>query len=265
MGLGVVPAPRWSWVGACATGSAHLRRGAGCDDAGACLELDTDGDATLVAVVSDGAGSAPLAALGSRIVTRSFCGSARTFVRQGGRAGDVDDALAEDWLDEMRDRIGRAGGREGKTPSALAATLVGCIVQARAAVVVHVGDGACALRLAGGSDWVVPSWPAQGEYASTTHFVTDDPGPRCTVTRLDGEVEEVAVFTDGIERLALDFGGRRAFAPFFESMFPCLRGAPAGRQRRVSADLRAFLASPAVLDRTDDDKTLLMARLPRGG
>jgi hypothetical protein len=44
--------------------------------------------------------------------------------------------------------------------------------------VIHVGDGACAVRLNNARSWLVPSWPAQGEYASTTYFVTDDPKPR---------------------------------------------------------------------------------------
>ena len=38
----------------------------------------------------------------------------------------------------------------------------------------------------------MPSWPAQGEYASTTYFVTDDPDPRTIISHVEGEVAEVA-------------------------------------------------------------------------
>jgi hypothetical protein len=134
------------------------------------------------------------------------------------------------------------------------------VVAKELAVVIHVGDGACALRIAGESRWLVPSWPAQGEYASTTYFVTDDPQPRVGVVRTEGRVEEVAVFTDGMERLALDFAGRCAFDRFFESLFTAIRRAPPGRQRGLSAHLRDFLDSERVTERTDDDKTLVMAR-----
>lgn len=251
---------RWSWVGACSTGTSHLRAGTGCDDAGACLEISTPRGPALVSVVSDGAGSARLSSLGSRIVTRIFCTCAVGFLKRGGGATDITEDIASEWLDDVRDRLIEIARRHGETPKAFAATLVGCVVQPDAAAVIHIGDGACVIRLAGQRNWEVPSWPAQGEYAATTFFVTDDPQPRTVVSHLIGEVEEVAVFSDGLERLALDFHAMTAYEPFFESMFPALRGAQPGRQRRLSIDLRTFLASPAVTDRTDDDKTLVMAR-----
>jgi hypothetical protein len=251
---------RWSWVGACSTGTSHVKAGAGCDDAGACLEVASPNGPTLIAAVADGAGSAPLAGLGARIAVRSVCRSALAFVGLGGRPDEIDDALAADWLDGLRDRLDQAALRRSQARRALAATLIVCVVQRESAVVVHVGDGACALRLDGEAAWRVPSWPAQGEYAATTYFVTDDPEPRTVVSHVAGTVAELALFSDGLERLALDFGTSAAFAPFFESMFPPLRKAAPGRQRPLSAELRAFLDGPAVTGRTDDDKTLVMAR-----
>ena len=253
-------APEWSWVGACATGTSHAREELPCDDAGACLEVATPNGPALVAVASDGAGSAALSRFGSAMVTRSFCQSAAAYLRDGRRATDIDEAVAGDWLDAIRDRIAGRAGLVGEIPRSFAATLVGVIVSRDLAVVVHVGDGACALRVSGEAGWRVPSWPAQGEYASTTYFVTDDPQPRVGISRVEGRVEEVAVFTDGLERLALDFIGRCAFDRFFESLFPALRHAPPGRQRALPAQLRDFLDSERVIERTDDDKTLVMAR-----
>lgn len=252
--------PEWSWVGARATGTSHAREEKECDDAGACREVWTPSGPALVAVASDGAGSAPLSRFGSAIVARSFCRSASAYLRAGSRVDDIDEAVARDWLDEMRDRIARRAQLGGQPARAFASTMVGVVVGLDAAVVVHVGDGACALRLAGETVWRVPSWPAQGEYAATTYFVTDDPEPRLSVASVRGCVEEVAVFTDGMERLALDFAAGAAFDRFFESVFPALRREPPGRRRRLSRDLHDFLDSAPVTDRTDDDKTLLMAR-----
>lgn len=256
---------QWSWIGACAIGTSHAREEAPCDDAGACIEVRTPTGSALVAVVSDGAGSAKLSRYGSAIIARGFCQAVATFLRAGGSVSAVDEARARDWLDEIRDRINGRANVLGDMPRSFAATMVGAIIADDAAVVIHVGDGACACRIEGETEWRVPSWPAQGEYAATTYFVTDDPEPRVNVVALDGRIEEVAVFTDGMERLALDFGARVAFGRFFESMFPALRRTSEGRQRRLSMDLRNFLDSPQVTDRTEDDKTLVLARrIPRG-
>ena len=250
----------WGWIGACSTGTSHLQAGVGCDDSAACLEVQTPVGSALVAVASDGAGSAALSHCGSRIVTQTFCRSVSAFLKNGGRAAMLHEQTAYDWLDEIRDRISLAARKSAAKPRDFAATLIGCVVEDNIASVIHVGDGACAIRRAQTTEWHVPSWPAQGEYASTTYFVTDDPQPRVSLSSVDGEIEEIAVFTDGIERLALDFSASTAFRPFFESIFPALRREGVGRHRRLSCYLRTFLDSSRMAERTDDDKTLIMAR-----
>jgi hypothetical protein len=251
---------RWSWAGASSTGTSHLKAGTGCDDAGACLELPLRNGPILIAVVSDGAGSARHSSIGARIVASSICRSALAFAGRGGRTSEIDGEIADAWLDDIRDRIEQAAQRRSAPRRWFAATLVACLIQEDCAAVIHVGDGACAVRMNDARSWLVPSWPAQGEYASTTYFVTDDPKPRTILTHLDGSVAEIAIFSDGLERLALDFGAATAFAPFFESIFSPLRVSLPGRQRQLSVDLRAFLDGPSVTGRTDDDKTFIMAR-----
>jgi len=111
------------------------------------------------------------------------------------------------------------------------------------------------------SQWEAPSWPAHGEYASTTYFVTDDPQAQLRFTRVVGNYEEIAVFSDGIERLALDFTHEVPFDRFFNPMFASVpNGGSAGRNRVISRGLRNYLDSKTITDRTDDDKTLIMAR-----
>jgi hypothetical protein len=248
-------------MGASAIGTSHLRAAGICEDSAACMELATPAGATFVAVASDGAGSAQYPQIGSRIVTRGFCRAVRTFVNHGGRAQEIDSETVEAWLDDIRDRIGQAALNRSAGLRDFAATLVGCIVQGEGSAVVHIGDGACVVRIHGEDEWKVVSWPAQGEYASTTYFVTDDPAPRIGLTYVSGEVVELAVFTDGLERLALEFSTQTAFAPFFERMLLPLKTSPAGRQRQLSTSLARYLDSAPVTDRTDDDKTLIMARL----
>jgi hypothetical protein len=127
-------------------------------------------------------------------------------------------------------------------------------------VFIHIGDGACVYRTRGDPAWKIPSWPAQGEYASTTFFVTDEPQPSVQFSSLPEPIDDIAVFSDGIERLTLEFSTKTAHGPFFENMFSRLHSTSPGRDRRLSKALGTFLDSPAVCDRTDDDKTLILAK-----
>ena len=107
-------------------------------------------------------------------------------------------------------------------------------------VFIHVGDGAFVCRAEGAAEWIVPTWPAQGEYAATTFFVTDEPEARLQFVNLDQSTEELAVFSDGIERLALEFSSKTAFSPFFEKMFAPLNGTALEEIERSHESCGAF-------------------------
>ena len=75
-------------------------------------------------------------------------------------------------------------------------------------------------------------------------------------------IEEIAIFTDGLENLVLQKAGKAVHAPFFDSMFPA--GAALDRRRASMPELvagarRCTCRAPPVNDRTDDDKTLILA------
>jgi hypothetical protein len=253
----------WCWAGACSIGSSHLRAGLGCDDRAACLEFLDGGREVLVAVVSDGAGSAQHASSGSRTVVRKFVDAAFNFLRAGSSLSEIDEEVGHVWLDGIRDRISSIADRVSAKPRDFAATLVGAIASADHVVICHVGDGACAIRSYDDQEWRVPSWPAHGEYASSTYFVTDDPQPTLRVSHIHGAISDIAIFSDGLERLALDFSQRLAFKPFFDSMLKPLSGVAPGRNRSLSTGLRRFLDSSIITDRTDDDKSLILAKRMR--
>jgi hypothetical protein len=252
--------PQWSWIGACSTGSSHIRAGTTCQDSASCVELAIRDDHALLAIVPDGAGSAEYSAIGSRLVVGCFARCVIAHLQANQAAELITKELVLDWLDNVRDHISRSAELRAISPRDMAATLVGAIVFSNHAIVCHVGDGACVLRNKEESEWQVASWPAHGEYASSTYFVTDEPEPTLQFNLLLGEFNEVAIFSDGIERLALDFGNGNAFAPFFEHMFAPLTSLGPGRDRRLSLSLRKYLDSPRVVERTDDDKSLILAR-----
>jgi hypothetical protein len=251
---------RWTWAGAVARGTSHLRAGTGCDDSGACVEVLGPHDTALIMVASDGAGSAKHSAIGSRIASRAFVESAAKYVKSGRSIRDISGDIVKEWLDGVRDRIAAAAVTREAMPREFAATLVASLVGMSHAAFVHVGDGASVFQGVDDGAWTVASWPAQGQYAATTYFVTDDPEPNCRIVIVDQEVNVAAVFTDGIERLVLDFSTRSAFSPFFDKMFKPLSRTLAGRDRVLSEHLAEFLNGPAVCEKTDDDKTLILAK-----
>jgi hypothetical protein len=260
MGNGRMSSPSWGWIAAKATGTSHTRSGRGCDDFGGCAVVHCAEQNVLVLVVSDGAGSAEHSAMGSRLATIRFARCAFAFLKSGGNVSSLSQQTALDWLDDIRDRIAGAAEKIGASPRDFAATLVGCLVSPSHATFIHVGDGAVVFRLVDAEEWQIGSWPSHGEYASTTYFVTDDPEPRVTISHVHGAVGEVAIFSDGIERLVLEFSNQTAFAPFFNKVFSPLDGSSAGRNRLLSRHLNNLLESPSVCEKTDDDKTLFLAK-----
>jgi hypothetical protein len=215
-----------------------------------------------IAVVSDGAGSALRADIGSKITSITMLRMAQRFLSRSPRS-ELSEETTWEWLDAIRDRINAEAERVRLKPRDFAATVIAIIADSSGVTIIHVGDGAVAIRAADSERWSVPSWPYQGEYASTTSFITDDPQPRLDFVAMDFLISAFAIFSDGIERMVLDFTNHTPHAPFFERMVkPVMALSTPGRDTDLSKALQSYLSSPAVCERTDDDKTLIIgARL----
>ncbi|MEY9829956.1 hypothetical protein ABIA25_001771 [Sinorhizobium fredii] len=252
----------WRWAGARSKGTSHEKTGLPCQDYGCANEVDSSVGPAFIGVVSDGAGSASHADVGSKIASTTLLRVARDFLRHS-RRSEIREENAWEWLDAIRDRINAEAERVRLKPRDFAATIVAIIADDTGTTIIHVGDGAVAVKATDTEIWSVPSWPFQGEYASTTSFVTDDPQPRLDFVVMDNSVSALAVFSDGIERMVLDFANRTPHAPFFDRMLkPVMALSVPGRDVDLSKALQNYLSSPAVCDRTDDDKTLILgARL----
>ena len=208
------------------------------------------------AVVSDGAGSARFGGQGAAVTCRTVVNCARRHFAKTCAAPSDEDLWT--WIDESRDRINTAAAGRDTEARQFACTLVAVFAMNDSTLILHIGDGAVVLRQDG--EWTSPSWPASGEYASTTFFVTEEPMPQLRITRLGQPADAVAVFTDGIERLTLNFAEERPHAPFFDAMFqPVFRSEVAGNNRPLATSLGRYLNGAAVNERTDDDKTLVLA------
>ncbi|MBC1183766.1 protein phosphatase 2C domain-containing protein [Brevundimonas sp. WCHBH090558] len=247
----------WRWAAASTIGTSHLRTGAPRQDA---YGVRRTGNGRICAVVSDGAGSATYGGPGAWIVCREFLAQAQSWSTNS--PGLPEDQIISDWIDAIRDRISRAAERRASAPRQFAATLAAVFATDSEALVIQVGDSVVAGRADG--SWTVPLWPESGEYASTTYFVTDSPSPRLNLAREAVSFDGFALFSDGIETIALDHSEQQAHRPFLDPMIKAIDNAPgSGRLAPLSGHLASYLDSDRVNDRTDDDKTLiLLSRRP---
>jgi len=225
-------------------------------DAFSCFLAGSDASA-FCAVVCDGAGSAAFGGEGASLIVRTVSRGLREHFKRAATV-PTDDQIWS-WVDECRDLLADVASARGKTRRDFASTLVLLVVSGGDALAVHVGDGAIVVRSTEGA-WKALSWPESGEYASTTYFLTDDPAPRLRIDRHGADFDAVAVFTDGIENLALDHAALVPHEPFFRSMVgPLDQATSEGKVRSISDALAGFLSSQRVCERTDDDKTLITA------
>ncbi len=256
----------WRYVIATSIGTSHIKQGLPCQDYAKCVVTpDKDDNPVLIAVVSDGAGSAENSHIGSEIACTLFADEAAAYLSEN-TTDTIDNALALTWLQKIRDVIQQRAVSDEKRPRDYACTFLAAIISQNRAVYVQIGDGAIVVSDGEESNWGWIFWPQRGEFANTTFFLTDDNAlERVSFDATDIPPLEVALFTDGIEPLVLEYATQTAFAPFYDRMFPSVRVASIeGLNGDLSASLEKYLASPSVCDRTDDDKSLILAtrRLP---
>ena len=250
----------WKSIFDSVRGTSHEQSGTPCQDACRLVHLNYGADDVLIACASDGAGSASHSADGAELacdrfielVTDYIAGSERTLPDQQPEA----ETMVREWLTQIRlDLEAKAAELQVDTRQ-LACTFLGAIVLADRAYFLQIGDGAIVREAEEG--YMAVFWPQSGEYANTTNFVTS---PACVqhlmVQIVEEPVDELAIITDGLERLILRFAEQTVHAPFLTPLFEPLRGSDNPDQ--FFEPLRNFLNSPAVNQRTDDDKTLVLA------
>ena len=236
----------WKLVYGSVRGTSHAVSGHPCQDfcAGSLV------GSTLAAACSDGAGSAELSHLGSKAAVERFMEFAAPIESAPERAE------IEAWVDAARERVLEEAATQGAVPRQLACTLLVALVGDDWAAFAQIGDGVIVFSVDAGYE--LAFWPDNGEYANTTRFLTDeDYRKHLRIEVVARHVTELAVMTDGLQMLALDFKGVRVHERFFEPLFRTVRNNP--NEEALRASLLDFMDSKRVNERTDDDKTLLLA------
>ena len=143
----------------------------------------------------------------------------------------------------------------GESINDVATTLLVAVITDEWLSTVQIGDGAVVCRNLNGELRVL-SQLGDNEYLNETTFLTssDYLSHLYRVTVPASDINGLAMFTDGIELLAISYADNSAHGPFFQTMFEF-----AGNSLSENSELAEFLDSARVCERTDDDKTLVLA------
>ena len=246
----------WIVLGASETGTSHEATKAPCLDSHLALEVSTPTGPVLVAACSDGAGSAARSEEGSKVACAAVHQAARAaYEDPAGPPSVVTKEHVQAWFARARDEVERRASELNVPSRDLACTLLVAVVSREAAVFGQVGDGCIVVRE--GDQYTPVLWPDNGEYANTTTFVTDTRAAEALMFTSRAKVDEIALMTDGLQRLALRMADRSVQQSFFAPFFKELRATD--QPDELYAPLLQWLRSPTVNARTDDDKTLVLA------
>jgi hypothetical protein len=253
--------PDWRFASATAIGTSHVKTGTSCQDHHTCRVFRNGEDEPILAIaVSDGAGSAARGEEGSAIACATLMEQVEIFLAQDRSLKSMTDDDAHEWLDAVRESIADHAIGVVRDVRDYACTMLFALVNADVAVFLQIGDGVIVVNDQN-AQWSWVFWPDRGEFANTTFFVTDAAAAdHLRFEQRHGFIEDIALLSDGIEPLVLHYASRTVHVPFFERMFNSVRRSQAiGQDLALSQDLEAYLGSPAILQRTDDDKTLVLA------
>lgn len=253
----------WVVSGASVIGTSHNRSGFPCQDSS---NYRIAGE-VLIAAVADGAGSATMSDVGSELAAEASVRTAEQLLQ------DLHDhtphSLHETCLkrvvvgavEEARRELHVESQRREVDVRQLATTLLLAVHTRDFVAAAQIGDGAMVMSDRPGP-YTTFITPQRGEYANQTNFLTSTDAMSkldVRVERVNGSSSRLAMFTDGLQNLVLRTADDSPHAPFFNPVFNWIATQPVSDD--TDRKLAAFLESPRVTNRADDDLTLLLAAL----
>ena len=248
----------WRVVGALAPGTSHARLGLPCQD----VLAYQAGEHSLLVALSDGAGTAERSQIGAQTAVQAALDSLVAALQAPlpAEGAGWQQALWAAFTD-ARFALQSLAEIEQQPLRAYAATLILLVATADRLAVAQLGDGAVVAGESPDKLFLV-NLPQRGEYANETYFLTqEDALELVQVSVHEKAVNYLAVMSDGLTRLAMQLPAHEPYLPFFQPLFAF--ATHAAEEQQAAAHLLEFLTSERVCDRTDDDKSLVLAvRMP---
>lgn len=240
--------------GASVQGAGHARADLPCQDAHGWRVVRPG----ICCAVADGLGSAARAEEGSRIAVAAAL-EALVKSSEAGPGWETPNALEESVRKAFRDARHALELQCDASSSLgdLATTLLVAVVTDNATAIGQIGDGGIVGRWESG-ELAAFSAPTLGEYVNEVEPLTSSNAlERITIRSWPMAARDVALFSDGLQTLAMNLATGLPFSPFFEPFF----NIPIAEEADVwSERLFQFLLSERVCKRTEDDKTLVVAK-----
>jgi serine/threonine protein phosphatase PrpC len=228
-----------------------------CQDAHA-LEILDNGN--LIAALADGAGSATYAEVGASLAAARAVEVLRARLKTITLPDEEEcKRFLLEAMQEAKDKIEEAAASREAQVSELATTLIILIALPDFITVAQIGDGSVVVSDEEGKLRSLTK-PQSGEYINETIFLIAPGALELMQTEVyRGRVKHLAAFTDGLQRLALKLPENEPHEPFFQPLFRFIENVT--EEAEAEEQLTAFLSSPRLRERTEDDLTLLLATL----
>jgi hypothetical protein len=252
----------WRIAAASAIGTSHTKTGQPCQDSARAILVDSpDGSSVFVCAVADGAGSAAHSEIGSRAAVTTATFLVEHYLKAGGTISSIKRETAYSWLAQIQAVISDFAMETNVSTREFACTLLVGIIGINEAVFFQIGDGAMVVLETGDDAWSYVFWPQHGEYINSTNFITSsDAQNLLEFASVSRNIESFSAFSDGIESLVLHYGTKTVHDRFFNSMIkPVRESTTKGMNLDLSEGLLKYLNSERVCERTDDDKSLVLA------
>jgi serine/threonine protein phosphatase PrpC len=221
----------------------------------------------LIAAVADGAGSAAMSDVGSSLAAEKSVSTAERLLREHHDHSHHPlhetclTGVITEGVEDARIRLQQESENRGVDIRQLGTTLLLVVHAPGVLAAGQIGDGA--MVVSDGADaYTTLISPQRGEYANQTNFLTSSDAMTSLdvrVERVEGSCPRLAMFTDGIQNLVLDSADDSPHPPFFDPVFDWLLSDD--HPDDPALELAAFLGSPMITNRSDDDLTLLVATL----
>jgi hypothetical protein len=258
MGNRIATPASWRLAGASVRGSSHEKASLPCQDAHKWAQAAGD---ILVIAVADGAGSAPMSETGAWIAVETAVETACKAIGGVTDPGNLPDAewdgLLRRAVEMAKESLTAEADRRSVPANSMATTLVLVVAGTQFVASVQIGDGSVIGVTTEGAmiSLLKPSWT---EYLNETVFLTSAEGlPSARPTIWRGQLGDLAVLSDGLQMTALRMPSGDPHPGFFTPLFQFLKQQPNPATARE--ELIAFLSSPRLRERTDDDVTLVLA------